>query len=48
MMLKVKKLHPDAKLPIRAHAGDAGLDLTPVSAVLRYEGEDRVMAFFIF
>lgn len=27
MKLKVKKLHPDAKLPTRAHHDDAGLDV---------------------
>jgi dUTP pyrophosphatase len=27
MKLKVKKLHPDAKLPTRAHYDDAGLDI---------------------
>ncbi len=27
MILKVKKLHPEAKLPIFAHPGDAGMDL---------------------
>ena len=27
MKLKVKKLHPDAKLPTRAHNDDAGLDI---------------------
>jgi dUTP pyrophosphatase len=27
MRIKVKKLHPDAKLPYRAHAGDSGADL---------------------
>lgn len=27
MKLKVKKLHPDAKLPTRAHHDDAGLDI---------------------
>jgi dUTP pyrophosphatase len=27
MKLKVKKLHPDAKLPTRAHHDDAGIDL---------------------
>ncbi|MEI6650825.1 MAG: dUTP diphosphatase [Candidatus Moraniibacteriota bacterium] len=27
MKLEVKKLHPDAKLPVRAHEGDAGIDL---------------------
>jgi dUTP pyrophosphatase len=27
MNIEVKKLDPDAKLPVRAHEGDAGLDL---------------------
>lgn len=27
-MIKVKKLHPGARLPVRAHYGDAGLDLS--------------------
>lgn len=31
LSLKVKKLHPDAKAPSKAHADDAGLDLTAVS-----------------
>jgi dUTP pyrophosphatase len=26
-VLKIKKLHPDANLPTRAHPGDSGLDL---------------------
>lgn len=30
MNIEVKKLHPDAKLPARAHEGDAGLDLFSV------------------
>ncbi|MFN3693325.1 MAG: dUTP diphosphatase [Candidatus Paceibacteria bacterium] len=30
MELKVKKLHPDAKLPSYAHASDAGMDLYTV------------------
>lgn len=27
MILKIKKLHPDAKLPVFAHPGDAGMDI---------------------
>lgn len=27
MIIKVKKLHPDAKLPVRAHCTDSGADL---------------------
>ena len=28
-----RRLHPDARLPVRAHPGDAGYDLHAVSAV---------------
>lgn len=31
MQLKIKKLHPDAKLPTYAHATDAGMDLYAVA-----------------
>jgi len=31
MELKVKRIHPDAKLPIYGHPGDAGLDLFSVA-----------------
>ena len=31
MDLKVKRIHPDAKLPIYGHPGDAGLDLFSVA-----------------
>ena len=31
--LDVKRLHPDATLPVRAHPGDAGLDLCAVGAL---------------
>jgi dUTP pyrophosphatase len=30
MELKVKRIHPDAKLPVYGHPGDAGLDLYAV------------------
>lgn len=31
LKVKIKKLHPDAVIPTKAHATDAGLDLTAVS-----------------
>jgi len=31
MELKVKRIHPDAKLPVYGHSGDAGLDLFAVA-----------------
>lgn len=31
MELKVKRIHPDAKLPVSGHPGDAGLDLFAVA-----------------
>jgi len=41
MELKVKKIHPDAKLPQYSHKGDAGLDLfSSVDCVLQ-KGEVR-------
>src|SRR5690606_27542145 len=33
MELKIKKLHPDAKLPTYAHQGDAGFDLYAIETV---------------
>ncbi|MFZ2303942.1 MAG: dUTP diphosphatase [Minisyncoccia bacterium] len=33
MELKIKKLHPDAKLPTYAHHGDAGFDLYAIESV---------------
>ncbi len=38
-ILKVKKLDNRAKLPIRAHAGDAGLDLFSIESVEVKPGE---------
>lgn len=37
MNLKVKKLHPEAKLPTKANPGDAGLDLTAIDEKLNPE-----------
>lgn len=40
MKLKIKKIHPDAKIPHYAHAGDAGFDLfVPESVTL--EAQER-------
>jgi dUTP pyrophosphatase len=33
MKIKIKKLHPDAVIPMHAKPGDAGMDLTAVSKV---------------
>lgn len=37
--LSVKRLHPDAVLPVRAYGGDAGLDLHAVEALTLAPGE---------
>jgi dUTP pyrophosphatase len=37
--LRVRRLHPDAVLPRRAYAGDAGLDLHAVEAVALAPGD---------
>lgn len=39
MNIEVKKLHPDAKLPVRAHEGDAGLDLFSTGGFVIGPGE---------
>lgn len=39
MKLEIKKLHPDAKLPTRAHADDAGLDMYSLEAITIAPGE---------
>jgi dUTP pyrophosphatase len=43
MDLQVKLLHPDARLPRRAHPGDAGADLFSVDDVVIPAGERRVV-----
>jgi|SRR3989344_1135955 len=37
--IKVKKLHPDAKLPEFAHSGDAGMDLFALETTVVKPGE---------
>ncbi len=41
--LKVKKLHPDARLPAYGRPGDAGLDLTAIS--MHMEGENGMLVY---
>ena len=38
MQVKIKKLHPDAVIPEYAKSGDAGLDLTAISASVDEHG----------
>jgi dUTP pyrophosphatase len=39
MTLRVRRLHPDARLPTRSHPGDAGYDLHALEAVTLAPGE---------
>jgi dUTP pyrophosphatase len=41
MKIKIKKLHPDAKIPQYAHAGDAGMDLFTVEQFELEPGERK-------
>lgn len=41
MRLKIKKLHPDAKIPEFAHSGDAGMDLYVPESVELLPGERK-------
>ena len=42
MHLKVKRLHPDAKLPSYAHPGDVGLDLFSLEEMTVAPGEKKL------
>ena len=42
MKLKVKKLHPDAKIPQYAHPGDVGLDMFALEEYILQPGERRI------
>ncbi len=44
MILKIKRLHPDAVLPAYAKAGDAGLDLATYENVTLAPGERKAVA----
>lgn len=39
MKLKIKKLHPDAKIPTYAHPGDAGMDVFALKDLTLLPGE---------
>lgn len=39
MKIRVKKLHPEAKVPAFAHSGDAGMDLYSVEDMMLAPGE---------
>ncbi|NTW45792.1 MAG: dUTP diphosphatase [Candidatus Moranbacteria bacterium] len=43
MKLEIKRLHPDAVLPMRAHPGDAGLDLYATEGSALGPGERRIV-----
>ena len=41
--MKVKKLHPEAKIPTRSHDGDAGLDVYNVENIAVMDNSDYVI-----
>lgn len=41
MKVRIKKLHPDAVIPVKAHPSDAGFDLTAVSV----ESEQEIVTY---
>jgi dUTP pyrophosphatase len=43
MEIKIKKLHPDAKLPTFAHATDAGMDIYTVEEITIPAGAHRLI-----
>lgn len=42
MKVKIKKLHPHAKIPTYSKNGDAGMDLTAISKII---GEDAIIEY---
>ncbi len=44
MILKVKKLNPEAKIPSYAHKGDAGLDLFSIEDFVLKPGERKLVS----
>lgn len=43
MKLKIKKIHPDAKIPQYAHPGDAGMDLFSIEDKIIKAGEREII-----
>lgn len=43
MRMKVKRVHPDAKLPSYAHEGDAGLDIFALESCTLKAGERKTL-----
>lgn len=43
LKIKVKKLHPDAVIPKKAHSTDAGFDLTAVSC--KWDADNEVFSY---
>lgn len=43
MIIKIKRLHPDAVIPKYAHAGDSGFDLVAVEDVIVMPGETALV-----
>jgi dUTP pyrophosphatase len=43
MILKIKKLHPDAKIPSYGHPGDSGMDIFSIEDKLIKAGEREII-----
>ena len=47
MILQIKKLHPDAKIPTRTNPTDSGLDLYSVEETTIIDGEQKMISIGI-
>ena len=47
MKIKIKKLSENAAMPVKAHASDAGFDLTSTSCTIDENGAKRYVQNFI-
>ncbi|WP_394235787.1 dUTP diphosphatase [Niallia oryzisoli] len=41
--VKIKRIHPDAKLPLQANTGDAGMDLYSIDNIMIPSGEAKLI-----